>query len=377
MARLWMPPWALGTWCLFLGLCACGCAGLRTKSGAERELLSNVPYPEGPKEKPVGRHIQYIWMNQPHGLTDRIRKYMRPLFALGNYHNATVHIKGGAHGAQLWLDGSHSEEVAESWGRYFNTWANGGNPWHELVNFRGCKIVDTSEEEVDMLALFDDGALCVNFISEIRIWQKPGPMLSKDWDLPVSNFIKMDAAQFLKRYAVEEAYGSVHIRRCDRLGKNQNCTDPNQIFKQIAKAKQIKTWLFFMYAEEGYREKLSKRLKPLGVKLLFEDEAVLNDRFPKDNYYTYLLGKYLNGGAQVILETHMCHGDSVPDIIDTSNGIESHGIFLPRITREDVVEDAYEAVEEEYSAVCGNAAKGARLLMNKTKGHKHSSTRRP
>jgi len=339
-------------------------------------------YPEGPKEKPIGRHIQYLWLNQPHGLTDRLRKYIRPLAALGSFHNATVHIKGGADGAQLWLDPTHSEEVAVSWGRYFNLRANGGNPWHELVNFRGCKTLDTSEHPVDMWALFDDGSLCVNLVDEITLYQRPKPLFVKTWDVPVSNFIKRAAAQFLERYDVEQEYGSVHIRRCDRLQSNMDCTAPEKIYEQIAQARQFKTWLVFMYAEEGYRQKLRARLKPLGVKLLFEDEVVLNDLFPEDNYFTYLLGKYLNGGAQTIIETHMCRAGTPPRIYASTN-VDSHGIFLTRSTREDEVEDAYLAAEEEYAAVCSNRTKGARLIINKTRQQerKHSagrpSARRP
>jgi len=361
--------WASSLWCLCLGLCLLPASGVHVSAARVSGPANPVQWPTGPEVNPVGRHIQYCWLNHPHGLTDRMWMF-RTLVALGKLHNATVHIKGG--GPRIWLHEMHSADAAESWSRYFDMQANDGNPWHELVNFRGCATLGGQYKNSDLLRLFDSGALCVNIVSQLPPNEHlPREFAAVEPDLPVSTFVKSAANRFLRRYKVEKTYGSCHIRRCDRLQSNANCTAPHKIYEQLARGQQLQTWLFFMYAEEAYSRALRARLAPLGRRLLFEDEVVLNDVFPEDNYFTYLLGKYLNGGAQMIVETHLCTGSGRPTVFFGSS-ISSHGIFMVRNTRESEVmegdsyelQDTFSAAEDEYSAVCTNATKGARLVKD-------------
>jgi len=336
--------------------------------------------PTGPTVTPVGRHIQYCFLDHPHGLTDRMWIF-RGFVALGKYHNATVHIAGG--GPRTWLHEMHSADAAESWRRYFDLRANGGNPFHELENFGGCATLDGPYGISDLLKLFDHGALCVNIVHQWPFKKGiPKGLSSLKPDLPVSPFVKGAAKRFLQRYEVEEAYGSCHIRRCDMFLGNKNCTDPATIYHELAKGPKLHTWLFFMYAEETYSKALRAQLAPLGRRLLFEDDVVLNDHFPEDNYFTYLVGKYLNGGAETIIETHMC-GGGTPHVFNGSS-ISNHGIFMARNTREseseltdvglDEMQDAFSAAEEEYRAVCGDSERGAHLVKNASQIQKKWST---
>mmetsp|Transcript_90913 Transcript_90913/g.283239 ORF Transcript_90913/g.283239 Transcript_90913/m.283239 type:complete len:413 (+) Transcript_90913:95-1333(+) len=331
--------------------------------------------PEGPQVEPQGRHIQWLFVNFPHGLSDRLMYYFQPLVALGQHFNATVHIKGGADGPQLWLHAMHSLEVASSWGRYFDLRANGGNPWHELVNFKGCRKVKSQELEAKdtWTSMFDGGVKCVNMVDDFpKAFLRHKIVRHLSPDVPVSPRLRADAQAFLDHHGVARPYGSIHIRRCDRLVGNHLCTTPEAIRANVAQNNVVSTWLVFMYAEQGYREKLRSKLKGFGRQLLFEDEVTLNPSFPKDNYYTYLMAKYLNGGAGVILETHSCLGEK-PRIY---TAVPHHGLFLSRgeegsepsgeaRAAESYERDiAYLSTEEEHEAVCESRPRGAHLLRN-------------
>lgn len=296
--------------------------------------------------EPEGRHIQMLFIDLTHGLSDRIFKYFRPLVAMGIYYNATVHLAGG--GPKRFLTGDHTLELAESWGRYFDLEANGGNPWHATRNFRGCKEIRWPYGMDEMMSLFDDGSLCVNFLVKTPAHGfLYGPPNHWKAELPVSAEIVHAAKRFRDRYNVPERYGACHIRRCDLLTSNRMCTQPQAILQSIREArKDLTTWVFFMYAEPGYREALNETLAPLSLKLIFEDGSLLNDAHPEDNYFSYLLGKYLNGGAETVLETHSCSRQGKAYVLD-GKGLESHGIYLAR---------------EVAEAVCDDRGHGAKLI---------------
>mmetsp|Transcript_127090 Transcript_127090/g.395541 ORF Transcript_127090/g.395541 Transcript_127090/m.395541 type:complete len:412 (-) Transcript_127090:137-1372(-) len=383
---------------LFLAGCCHPCAGLRTEPEKPAAALrSGKPAPKAPQARtapdawksvlakeglqtpggravePVGRHIQYLWRNHPHGLTDRLKFYFKPLVALGQHHGATVHIRGGRHGPALWLHRMHSIDIADSWDRYFDLSANGGNPFHELMNFTGCRDVDPSpwggRRDDSWEHIFDGGVKCVNIVNILPKTFVDNPrMKAVSGGVPVSSLVRADADSFLRRNNVDSPYGSVHVRRCDRVRRNAQCTTPNAIYRQVAEHDHYTTWLFFMYAEEGYREKLREKLAPLGRRLLFEGEVELSGQFPEDNYYAYLLGKYLNGGADVILESHVCLHPDRPEIL---TAVPDHGIFLSRGDADSEPadgawandrEEAYLATEEQYAAVCEDKPSSPHIL---------------
>jgi len=129
----------------------------------------------------------------------------------------------------------------------------------------------------------------------------------------------------------------------------------------IAKHSDIRTWLIFTYSEEGYTEKLRERLAPLGVKLLFEDEVVLNVDFPKDNYFTYVVGKYLSSQADVIIETDMYNEVIHNPQAQSRDSVRSAGIWAARETAEDIDWSAEQGHHDRHAAVCDNRTKGAAL----------------
>lgn len=368
-----------------LGLCCLQCSGLRRQPGPASDglPLSTGVKPLGRKEarrhrggsqpisgeevQPVGRHIQYLFLNRPHGITDRIRYYFQPLVALGKFLNATVHIPGGALGPRNWLDAKHSFEVAEDWGRYFDLQANGGNPWHELQNFSGCRTLSDPPRSIEEWArVFDDGSLCVNIAYHLK-WRKLDVLRDivhrMQPKMTVSPAVRTAAGDFLARYGVQGAFGFCHLRRCDRLGSSdpnidtRNRTTPKAIHAEIAKNAGLRTWLFFVYAEKGYIEELRTLLEPLRLKLLFEDEVALNEHYPQDNYFTYVLGKHLSSQAQLVLETDSYTGDSAPSVHSPAD-VQADGLYLGREESFYSREEAYLATEEQYEATC----EGERLL---------------
>mmetsp|Transcript_8093 Transcript_8093/g.25733 ORF Transcript_8093/g.25733 Transcript_8093/m.25733 type:complete len:384 (-) Transcript_8093:91-1242(-) len=371
------PQGSLGFF-LILGLSCWRCGGLRVEPGRPtppphpREApqpqaqAGGLVTPEGPKVKPAGRHIQLLYVSPPHGLTDRLKFYIRPLAALGRYHNATVHMSGGRAGPALWLQRVHTVDLPGSWARYFNVEANGGNPFHEIKNFKGCKTFRPSiaTQKDAWEKLFDMGHACVNIVDDLpRDLIRHRIVAESDVEIPVSYLVQDAARTFISRYNLSEAYGSVHIRRCDMIESNRACTAPEAIYVQVAKHDVYSTWLVFLYAEPGYRERLQKRLAPLGRRFLFEDEVALNERYPGDNYFTYLVGKYLHGAAGSIVETHHCGFSSRPHVLPREGSLR--GIYLTQLEEEvvrqadgELLESAY---EEGLAATCADGPHGTLL----------------
>lgn len=323
----------------------------------------------GERVRPVGRHIQYLVTDLPKGVSDRVRFYFRQLVALGKFHNATVHISYGELGPKLWLHSMHTWEVAESWGRYFDLKANGGNPWHDLENFVGCKTISARPSGEEWAALFDDGSSCVNIAHSIKGDEGLYRMIERTKaEIRVSSWVRSAARDFLARYDVKGPYASCHVRRCDRLGGTEGRTSLSAISSTVAKHTDFHTWIFYTYTEEGYIQKLRAALAPLGLKLLFEDEVVLNSRFPKDNYFTYVLGKYLSSRAGLILETdHFGPGTAPVEL--RPGDVHDGGVFLSREGGFSSREEAYMVTKEEYEAACDNRTRGwPRLLPRPDSG---------
>mmetsp|Transcript_72250 Transcript_72250/g.205148 ORF Transcript_72250/g.205148 Transcript_72250/m.205148 type:complete len:409 (+) Transcript_72250:101-1327(+) len=255
----------------------------------------------GPLESPGNtRHIQLMYMDLPHGMSDRIQTFTA-MMRLGHFHNASVHIFAGWNASDLWLTPQHSYDIARNWSRYLDITANGGNPFHMLRNFGDCKQVHLSD---DLSKIFDDGGLCANIM--FKVWdvpRKPGQVPH----LQASSVVLQETERAKEFYKMPHEYGSIHIRRCDRLQMNKKCTEPARIRKNIEDFPNVTTWVIFHYAEEGYTGKLKGILKNMtGHTFLFEEDMVLNTAFPDDNYFTYMVGKIIEGGASRIVETHGC-----------------------------------------------------------------------
>jgi len=343
-----------------------------------RDIAWGVQHPVGPAVRPIGRHIQYRMLDYPHGMSDRVRYNFLPLVALGKFFNATVHIHGGASAPRLWLHSKHTFEVGESWGRYFDLAANGGNPWHELESFEGCRTFKRPIPPEDWVRTFTrlfESVSCINIDFGVKGWIPRRLVADMQPEMQVSKFVTASAQDFLKRYNVDPAFGSCHIRRCDRLVQTKNRTDLSNIRQQLRRKPDISTWVFFVYAEEGYAKRLKKALQPLGKKLLFEDEVVLNSAFPRDNYFSYVLGKYLNSQAKFVVETDSYGPQPVGR---THEDLLRDGVYLTRsegsadrnsVQGDYPMEEAaflrgelFTVADAEYEAICNDNARGANLL---------------
>mmetsp|Transcript_74372 Transcript_74372/g.229836 ORF Transcript_74372/g.229836 Transcript_74372/m.229836 type:complete len:143 (+) Transcript_74372:323-751(+) len=141
------------------------------------------------------------------------------------------------------------------------------------------------------------------------------------------------------------------------MGPNTACTSPGAIYGQVAKHNSYPTWLVFAYAEAPYLAGLRATLKPLRRHFVFEDDVVFNDAFKDDNYFTFLVGRYLHSQADTIVETHMCGFASQPTVFTKSPGLE--GLYLARGEEPEVgvaasADEAYLATEGRFEAVCGS-----------------------
>mmetsp|Transcript_7315 Transcript_7315/g.22899 ORF Transcript_7315/g.22899 Transcript_7315/m.22899 type:complete len:321 (+) Transcript_7315:102-1064(+) len=265
--------------------------------------------------KPIGRHIQYRAAEQA-GISDRIALFGW-LTQLGNIHNATVHINGGANMVQAHLQTKHSAQMSSHWGHYVNISANGGNPFHAVQNFEGCKSV--TDPETDFYNLFENGVSCVNI--DGHLYHFKHRRLKKDGterSMSLSGDVKGSATRFLQKIGSPQAYGAYHIRRCDRMYRNAVCTQVDVVRENILRRPDVKDWFLFFYAEEGYAESLKLGLSRIKDKRFwYEDEVQLNPDTPWDNYFTYLIGQEILSRAAVSVDTKQC----VKDVPAVSGGL--------------------------------------------------------
>jgi len=234
------------------------------------------------------------------------------LIALGKEYNATVHIPGGVNGADLHLEPRHSPKVSQSWEHYFDVTANDGNPFHDLYEGEDCKEI--WDVDTDFLKLFQDGETCLTFRARFDHYtKKPAKELIKKYkpDMPYSRDV-VNSAKLVKG-KLPENYGVIHVRRCDRLNTNANCTAVDNILASVKTMQQdpkkhVDAWVVFSYAESGYDELLQGRLTELGIKSIFEKDLsfALQPNNEEDNYFAYWVTDSVMGGASVLLNTHNC-----------------------------------------------------------------------
>lgn len=282
-------------------------------SSAPPADVASVPYPDDGQSrstrKQQQRHIQYLYVDAA-GIGDRANIFSW-LAMLGEFHNATVHIPGGAHGASLWLWSGHSPSRSTDWSRYFDIDAFRGNPFHELENLAGCKQINATD--TNFRTIFDDGSWCVNIASNMRSFTNYSSLLRlNNIHLKPSEYVHSKAKQLAED--LPDGYGALHIRRCDRLRTNAKCTDVEQVCKKIAMYPSVRAWLVFYYAEPNYRGMLQGGLSMLSnqtqPKLIFEDDL---DFGTDDNYFIDGVRRLMKDNASVFIDYHICQNDE-PDV---------------------------------------------------------------
>jgi len=277
--------------------------------------------------KPIGRHIQYVQKKLSRaGLSDRL-DILTWLVRMGAYHNATAHIRGGMTGADLFLNPKHSMKISSDWGRYFDTSAYRGNPFHDVVDFDGCVTVGDS----DWTRIFDSGALCVNIegnMHNFKHWYESEPRLAP-LDMRPSRAVLQEATRLAVQARLPARYGAVHIRRCDRLKQNRQCTEPDNIYRLLKAHDNFTHWLVASYAEPGYIDVLKQTLAPLGRKLVFEEEFGLAPLYEGDNYFKFMVVNELKGAASLIFAAHLCEGPDVRTVVGPVNGQYLRSLLEP------------------------------------------------
>lgn len=299
----------------------------------------------GPGE-PRGRHIRYLFNRtgvRTAGMSDRISLFTI-LAELGEMHNATVHLRDLGGGPASYLSRAHSPNISARWEHYFDTGANHGNPWHAPVDMEGCAPL--LGRKTDFSSIFRGGTTCADIPHSIYKYVQWEKVLAQSRARILPSLDVREAAYHVARdYRLRDGeYGSVHIRRCDRLEENRKCTDPQSIARALGRFSDVGTWVVFAYAEPGYAQLLSDALGQPGRTLLFEDDLLLNPARDGDNYFAYMVGREIVNRARVKVSTHLCEGAADPSVV-----VEGPG------QRRAAVRDA--ALDgSAFGAVCGGGA---------------------
>jgi len=252
------------------------------------------------------RRIQYLFEAQA-GLLDRIFLFTF-LNNLARVHNATAHIPGGRFSARRHLTSNHSPVIAEDWGVYFDVNDHNGNPFHAAdENMTGCKTIAT--ENTSWYKIFDDGS--VNIMLNLhRTPGLPKGLLFNALGYPSVSAITYGVVSqaFSQAATSPREYGFLHVRRCDRLSANAQCTEPEFVEALVA-ASSMTTWLVFTYAESGYLPALKRQLRALQNKTFFYEEDLQLD-VAGDNYLLFAAVLVLRGLAGEKIDQHLCNTSS-------------------------------------------------------------------
>jgi len=246
------------------------------------------------------RHIQYMFIPYTGaGILDR-RDVFGWLASLADYHDAVAHIPGGIYSTRDYLSVKHSSVIAANWSFYFDTDANHGNPFHPAINTTVCK--DVTDLDTDFRAIFDDGATCVNIRREAHGFMRRGePKLSTS--IPVSRHVLDFAESALRAHGIPKMFGIIHIRRCDRMDTNTNCTEPVLIADRVSAYADINSWIVFWYAEPGYPARLKRALEGTSKSFIWEEDLLDTS----DNYLAMLAHHELAKRASASIDTHVCN----------------------------------------------------------------------
>uniref|UniRef100_A0A7S2J6C1 Uncharacterized protein n=1 Tax=Alexandrium andersonii TaxID=327968 RepID=A0A7S2J6C1_9DINO len=244
------------------------------------------------------RHIQFWHLDQA-GITDRL-SVLRWLVGLADYHHAIAHIPGGLFSTRTVLSFRHSPVIASNWSVYVDTNANGGNPFYPADSKLPCK--DVRRHDTDFRTIFDDGATCVNIWTHFYLMTRRDE-IEKAPMLPPSHYVLIFAADALRSHGISGTYGIIHIRRCDRMDTNTNCTEPVLIADRVSAYADINSWIVFWYAEPGYPERLKRALEGTAKSFIWEEDLLDTS----DNYLAMLAHHELAKRASASIDTHVCN----------------------------------------------------------------------
>jgi len=279
-------------------------------------------------ERPLGRHIQLKGADKA-GLGDRMYVF-NWLMDLARWNNATVHIRGGWHGANQWL-GKHSSVVNQDWSHYFSVpHGCGQGPFNEVENFGGCRDVDDKNTDFS-LPLFNSTDGCVNlfdcyFYNNPRGFPSPAP--AESCHVVASDQVRAHARQALSEKGMPQSFGAAHVRRCDR--GREGCTSPASVARAICSATDVDAWAIFYYAEHGYKDQLANALaSSCNPTVVFEDDMNLNPFQDHDNFYAFQVANVIMSMSTAQVKVAGCPGKGGPptvtkDDLDGSFGSDYH-----------------------------------------------------
>uniref|UniRef100_A0A7S1S6J8 Phospholipase B-like n=1 Tax=Alexandrium catenella TaxID=2925 RepID=A0A7S1S6J8_ALECA len=264
--------------------------------------------------KPVGRHIQYFGNSYGSGIQDRVG-VIAWLVDLATFNDATVHMQGGPMGADKYLARKHSPNVSSDWSHYFDVQAGCGKyPFNEVEPFEGCLNISDSDFDFSK-QLFSSDAGCVNIMLRLYSFRNTSSPLHGHqkcdiWTRGLAPSVYQQSRQLRAASASGQGlrYGAYHIRRCDRMDTNAECTDPSVVVSLLNNITDVSNWIIFYYAEPGYRGELERELQrlPRNLTITFEDDLALNPFEDGDNYYAWLVSFDLLRKASVEVQTTHC-----------------------------------------------------------------------
>mmetsp|Transcript_144112 Transcript_144112/g.268466 ORF Transcript_144112/g.268466 Transcript_144112/m.268466 type:complete len:329 (+) Transcript_144112:68-1054(+) len=248
------------------------------------------------------RHIQYL-VTESRGIGDR-HALFRLLAWMGEFHNATVHIKGGTHGVSRWLTSQHSTaaDLAADWSHYFNISGYRGNPFHELEPLAGCK--EMSDPDTRFETMFADGSECINITRRLKDFNDFQHRNEYRKDIHIRPSQDVISKAYKLREGLPKDFGAMHIRRCDRMNTNAVCTSVESIYSLVESNPTVKSWIFFYYAEPGYRDRLKESLSTFSNRtFVFEDELNFGT---DDNYFIMSVQNIIANRAHPYINLHKC-----------------------------------------------------------------------
>jgi len=247
------------------------------------------------------------------------------LLRLGAYHKATVHIDGINGGPNAWLDLTlHQHSVNSSWDHYFDTRANGGEPFHEVTDFHGC--LDLYRAKRQFWTSEKNDHQCVNVHADLyTFFYQPKPATAPYRDEKIfypgeNHHIHGPALKYSRAVDAatrrvlsttrNEPYGFIHIRLCDREQQNSVCTEPPRVSAFVSQHPGVKTRFVFWYASHGYRERLESKLHEVvpRTSVIFEEACDFDNADKNDNYFKSLVMLNIKAGSKVNYDTHACSG---------------------------------------------------------------------
>jgi len=262
------------------------------------------------KSCPSGRHIQLTpapWLGA--GLGDRTG-ILNWLMDLGHFNNATVHIEGGWHGADHWLE-RHSLVVNREWSHYLKV-PDGCGQFKEREAVKGCRHI-TDRHFNFSSPLFDDSADGCVVVETPYYYDHLGAVPASNCHVMASDQARTHGRQALAEKGLPERFGAVHVRRCDR--GQLECNSPASVAFAMCHVTEVDSWVVFYYTERGYRDQLAKALaSSCNPAVVFEDDMDLNPFHDGDNFYAYQVANVIISMSSARVEAKMCSPSKYPPV---------------------------------------------------------------